>query len=167
MQEAQSNLNSTQACNNEKEIRQELKKLEEHEQVFWMQKSRENWIIQGDRNTKYFHTVIAKKRIRWKITGLFDNQGKWIDDKGGIFCTFLEHFRNMFNSPDALPGHKMKRRLDTLNIPKFKGEHQDVLGKPFTAEEVKLVAFQIGPLKAPGIDGKPNIFLSQILECCW
>lgn len=108
-----------------------------------MQKSRENWIIYGDRNTSYFHTVTAKKRIRRKILGIVDKQGHWIDHQEGISSTFIEHFKNIFNSQDALTEHEIKNRLYALKIPRVSEVHQAVLDRPFTAEEVKLAAFQI------------------------
>ena len=35
------------------------------------------------------------------------------------------------------------------------------LNRPFTSEEIREAAFQIGPLKAPGCDGKPGIFFQK------
>ena len=55
----------------------------------------------------------------------------------------------------------IKRRLTNLHIPKLTEAHQDALNKPFTADEVKIADFQIGPLKAPRIDGKPETFYQQ------
>ena len=36
-----------------------------------------------------------------------------------------------------------------------------LLDQPFTADEIKMVAFQIGPLKRPSIDGKPSVFYQK------
>ena len=52
----------------------------------------------------------------------------------------------------------IKRRLTKLHIPKLIEAHQDALNKPFIIDEVKIAAFQIGPFKAPRIDGKLGIF---------
>ena len=106
-----------------------------------MQKSRENWVIHGDGNTKYFHTVIAKKRIRRRILGIFDKQGQWIDHQKGISNIFLEHFISIYNSQDALTEQENKGRLNTLKILRLNEVHQAILDRSFIAEEVKLVAF--------------------------
>ena len=67
LSQAQENLDSIEVCNKEREIRNELEKLAEQEQIFWMQKSRTNWIIQGDRNTRFYHTVTKKKESGGKF----------------------------------------------------------------------------------------------------
>ena len=56
----------------EKKIKQELEKVEEQEQTMWMQKSRVNWILQGDRNTRFYHTVTTRRRIRNRIQGIWE-----------------------------------------------------------------------------------------------
>ena len=52
---------SIEQCKKEREIRRELEDLVEQDQILWMQKSRTNQIIQANRNTKYYHTVTARK----------------------------------------------------------------------------------------------------------
>ena len=75
--ELQKNLDKDN-CSREKKIMRELEMLEEQEQIMWMQKSRTNWIIQGDRNTKYYHTVTARRRLRNRITRILNEQGLWV-----------------------------------------------------------------------------------------
>ena len=52
----------------------------------------------------------------------------------------------------------LKYQINALNIPKLGADQLGWLDQLFTIEEIKVVAFQIGPLKTPGIDGKPGIF---------
>lgn len=50
----------------EGELLKELEVVLEQEEVIWFQKSREKWVVHGDRNTKFFHmsTVIRRRRNR-------------------------------------------------------------------------------------------------------
>lgn len=47
--------------------------------------------------------------------------------------------------------------LDCLNVDQVAN-----LTKPFSADEIKTVVFQLGPLKAPGLDGKPAYFYQKL-----
>lgn len=45
------------------------------EEVYWKLKRREQWLEEGDRNTKYFHASAKKRRKRNRILGLLENIG--------------------------------------------------------------------------------------------
>ena len=53
---------------------------------------------------------------------------------------------------------QIKNEILSLNIPSLGPNQSEWLNQPFSVDEVKEATFQIGPLKAPGIDGKPGIF---------
>ncbi|RYR59634.1 hypothetical protein Ahy_A05g025541 [Arachis hypogaea] len=40
----------------EKRLNNELEDMLDREELMWKQKVREQWVVEGDRNTKYFHT---------------------------------------------------------------------------------------------------------------
>lgn len=42
-------------------IQTELLRLTEEEELYWHKRSNENWLLQGDNNTDYFH-----KKSKWK-----------------------------------------------------------------------------------------------------
>lgn len=50
------------------------------EEMLWMQKSRCQWIINGDRNTRFFHTTTMIRRKRNKIETLKREDGEWAYD---------------------------------------------------------------------------------------
>lgn len=54
----------------EAKLRKELDIVLDQEELLWFQKSREKWILEGDRNTSYYHTsaiVKGNKKIIWGI----------------------------------------------------------------------------------------------------
>ena len=48
-----------------------------------------------------------------------------------------------------------------MHIPTIGTHQEEWLNRPFSPEEIKEAAFQIGPLKAPSIDGMPGIFYQK------
>ncbi|VVA23745.1 PREDICTED: Transposon TX1, partial [Prunus dulcis] len=43
--------------------------------MFWLQKSRNTWLKEGDRNTKFFHLSTIIRRRRNKLEGLTNDAG--------------------------------------------------------------------------------------------
>ena len=113
-----------------------------------MQKSKTNWIIHADRNTKCYHIVTTRKRIRRRIHGIFNIQGEWVEDHKGISKIFYDYFRSVFSKPDTISEDSIITRLRSLKIPLLNDTHKEWLSEPLKPDEVKIAAFQIGPLKA-------------------
>ena len=58
-----------------KRLRMELAEAHKEDERFWRQRSREQWLREGDRNTSYFHNVVKGKKIRNNILMLKDDLG--------------------------------------------------------------------------------------------
>ncbi|KAJ4839200.1 hypothetical protein Tsubulata_023151 [Turnera subulata] len=58
----------------EMELRLELDTVLMQEELLWAQKAKCKWIQAGDKNTSYFHTTVAGRRRRSRITELQDDQ---------------------------------------------------------------------------------------------
>ncbi|TXG48954.1 hypothetical protein EZV62_024829 [Acer yangbiense] len=54
-------------------IEKELDDLLEVDEMYWRQRSRENWLQCGDKNSKFFHASASARRSRNKISGIFDS----------------------------------------------------------------------------------------------
>ncbi|GKE50215.1 hypothetical protein Tco_1481473 [Tanacetum coccineum] len=63
-----------------------------------MQKSKIKWAIEGDENSKYFHSIINKKRTQLSIRGVFVD-GNWTTDPEEVKEVFKDHFANRFKQP--------------------------------------------------------------------
>lgn len=50
------------------------------EEIMWAQNARSIWIVQGDRNIKYFQTVVKQRRARNRIIQLKTEDGNITDD---------------------------------------------------------------------------------------
>ncbi|KAL4310718.1 hypothetical protein GQ457_01G027610 [Hibiscus cannabinus] len=60
----------------EDKLRRELDVVLADEESLWLQKSRTDWIAQGDRNTSYFHTVTMARRKQNTVRMLRDENAK-------------------------------------------------------------------------------------------
>ncbi|KAI5335918.1 hypothetical protein L3X38_026052 [Prunus dulcis] len=88
----------------------EFNNIVDKESLFWKQKSRVQWLQDGDRNTKFFHLTTIIWRRRNKIERLKDRNGGWVEDAEGIKGLAVEYFQGLFNqdavAPSAMPNKK-------------------------------------------------------------
>ncbi|XP_029143947.1 uncharacterized protein [Arachis hypogaea] len=64
----------------EEELRAEYNIVLAQEELLWYQKSRDQWVRYGDRNTSFFHMQIILRRKSNKVHGLLVSDGSWSDD---------------------------------------------------------------------------------------
>ncbi|KAI9111593.1 hypothetical protein K1719_017283 [Acacia pycnantha] len=61
-------------------IWKELEDVLLQESLIWAQKSRADWSVSGDRNTRYFHGRANRRRKSQRIEAIKDGEGSWIYD---------------------------------------------------------------------------------------
>ena len=88
-------------------------------EIMWAQKARSDWIIQGDRNTKYFQTLVKQRRARSKILHLKTDERIITEDYEVIESTLVNHFKNPFFDIGTSSFHSLAKELETLPIPKI------------------------------------------------
>ncbi|KAL5783915.1 hypothetical protein ACOSQ2_006307 [Xanthoceras sorbifolium] len=132
------------------------------EEMFWHQKSRNNWLRCGDRNTKFFHLSTMIRRRRNKIEGLRDVNGDWVDDKFGLKRIACDYFISLFSYKNA--------SFDYTSLPALFPTIDDIsrenMCRGISKEEVKSSLFDIGGLKALGPDGFPAVFFQNQWPLC-
>ncbi|XP_057746261.1 uncharacterized protein LOC130965520 [Arachis stenosperma] len=82
--------------NLEDDLNKELEVILDREQMFWIQKSKETWMVEGDRNTKYYHNKAIIRRRRNKIFKLRDSGGSWIDNLDNLKGHVCAYFKHLF-----------------------------------------------------------------------
>ena len=55
-------------------------------------------VREGDRNTKFFHARASDRCMKNTILGLWNNEGKWCDDKDSIAATTVSYFQNIYTT---------------------------------------------------------------------
>ena len=77
------NLNSF-LINLEKSLLTELEIVSNLEAEFWSMKSRISWVVEGDRNTAFFHTSTLIRRQRNHTSSMKDHMGNWLNGEHDI-----------------------------------------------------------------------------------
>lgn len=70
-----SNPSNVELCQKVQQARDEMLYWSKAALSYMVQKSKEDWLLKGDRNTQYFHAVMRKKAYRNTIYSLQNAQG--------------------------------------------------------------------------------------------
>ncbi|GKV41666.1 hypothetical protein SLEP1_g49166 [Rubroshorea leprosula] len=76
-------------------------------EVMWRQKSRSNWVREGDANTRFFHRIANGRKAQNLITGLWCD-GVWVEEPIQVKKEVVNYFSKLFQG-------------DTWNRPKPQG----------------------------------------------
>ena len=121
------------------------------EEEIWALKSRVNWMIQGDRNTTFYHVSTLVRRKRNKILSIKDSMGEWIyqeeDVKDFVKNGYNDIYTTFFYSVPALPP-----RISPWQA-RLSEEEKDSISGEVSEEEIKVALWSLKAFKAPGPDG--------------
>ncbi|KAL0305119.1 UNVERIFIED_CONTAM: LINE-1 retrotransposable element O protein [Sesamum calycinum] len=127
------------------------------EEDFCRQKAICKWIDEGERNTKFFHSLVKKKRSSSKIHSIC-HQGQHISDPNEIIESAALFFEELLTNNLVL-------ETDNLSFLNHSVSQQDndMLCCLPTIEEVKSAIFDMCPDSAAGPDG----FSALFYQVCW
>ena len=129
----------------------------EREEIKWKQKSRELWLKEGDRNSKFFHLSTLIRRHRNFIAEIHLDNGHWIHSKDDIEAYFKDEFQKLFsNSNPQIP--PLLECLTTPSITELENAKLIKIPEPF---EIRETIWEMYPLKTLGSDRHPSIFFKQ------
>ncbi|PPD86265.1 hypothetical protein GOBAR_DD16799 [Gossypium barbadense] len=81
-----------------KTTRDHLGKLYDAEEKYWAQRAYNQWLREGDRNTRYFHVRVTGRKKKNPIDKLKDVNGVWYEDKNEICHIAWSYFHNPFKT---------------------------------------------------------------------
>ncbi|KAK9988334.1 hypothetical protein SO802_028573 [Lithocarpus litseifolius] len=108
-------------------------------------------MVQGDRNTSFYHVSTLIRRKHNKILNLKDSQGEWIND----LTTVMEHVRNSFSklfSTELLSSPLSSPSVD-ITSPQLSSSESHNISLPVSNEEIKNALWSLKAFKSLGPDG--------------
>ncbi|XP_019227829.1 PREDICTED: uncharacterized protein LOC109209105 [Nicotiana attenuata] len=129
------------------------------EESIWKQKSGIKWFVEGEVNTKFFHSIVKGRRKRLALKKIRLSDGTWIEGDERIANEAISFFQKQFTR------EHIDSNFSILNcIPKVINEMDNAgLTTIPTMEELKAVVFSMSPSSAPGLDGLSGKFYHS----CW
>jgi hypothetical protein len=144
----------------EKALKEDYFNVLRLEEDFWALKSKVGWVVERDRNTKFFHTsTLVRKRFN-KIVRIRNSVGEWITDSDLIRLHIQQGFVDLFSSTHLQAPNR-------FCLPDWAPRVSDVealsILAPINEKDVKISLWSLKPFKAPGSDGlHPGFF-----QKCW
>lgn len=139
------------------ELKQKLEEIVDCEEAIWLQKSRNEWIADGDRNTRLYHAKTITQRGKNKILALRGDAEDWIYGQNILKSMAHSFYSNLFNEEDA-----DRSVLNTIHSsPALLERNVKSLDYIFSDQEIHNVIFQMGPLKVPREDLFPSLFFQR------
>ena len=79
-------------------LSKDLNDLLDSEEIFFNQRSRVQWLKEGDRNTKFFHFRAFERKRKNTILGIWDENGNWCDTNDTIVGVVVQYFKKIYTS---------------------------------------------------------------------
>ncbi|GAV83754.1 RVT_1 domain-containing protein, partial [Cephalotus follicularis] len=141
----------------EKKLRWEVSEAARDEEAFFKQKSRTQWLKEGDSNTAFFHRTVNMRQSMNHIAKIRDENEVWVTDEDAIAQVGINHFNKFMGTSGrqawSCDLHGYNKRLAD--------EHVVVLESPVSRLEVKNSIWSLNPNKAPGPDGYNGCFFRE------
>ncbi|KAF8390326.1 hypothetical protein HHK36_024851 [Tetracentron sinense] len=127
------------------------------QEISWKQKSRIQWLKEGDRNTKFFHCMAKFHRKSNLISSLIVD-GERKSDPKAIEDSVIEFYKDLYSEKVS-----WRPKVDGLPFDSVSQAQSEELERPFQEEEVLSAIQSLATNKAPGSDG----FSIEFYEVCW
>ncbi|KAG7534112.1 Reverse transcriptase domain [Arabidopsis thaliana x Arabidopsis arenosa] len=141
------------------QIQEALARAYDDEEKYWKQKSRNQWMKEGDRNTSYFHACAKNRFSQNRIISILDDQGRVHSGNNDIGAHAQAFFNNIYTTNGI--------QVSPMDFADFRPTVTQTINTDLTREfgdnEIYDAICQIGDDKAPGPDGLTARFYKQ----CW
>ncbi|GJY68782.1 hypothetical protein Tco_0471764 [Tanacetum coccineum] len=134
-----------------------MEKENEHSSML-LQKARVRWDVEGDENSRFFHSYVKRRNNKSNIRGLMVN-GLWCEDPNTIKMEIARHYKSLFTEGVLIRPIFCCDRIEKLSV-----EDAALLEGEFSEKEVVEAVHGCGVNKAPGPDGFNFNFIKMFWE---
>ncbi|GKV50648.1 hypothetical protein SLEP1_g57349 [Rubroshorea leprosula] len=147
----------------EQEQAQKVAALQLAEESYFKQKSRIQWLKEGDGNTTYFHKVVKARTCKNTIKELYTLDNKKLTSPSDMQEEAVGFYKGLLGTADRNCSQIETDCLKSLLQYQLPNDMKSSLTQPITAKEIKDVVFNSPTNKAPGPDG----FTSEFYKAAW
>ncbi|GKV43678.1 hypothetical protein SLEP1_g50939 [Rubroshorea leprosula] len=145
----------------ERDLTWEYERILKLEEDLWFMKSKTNWMVDGDRNSKFFHLSTICHRSHNRIHCLRVSTDEWINDQGAITNLIKDHFKNLFSSSLLCSYHDSFSNLGVSSMAFGELSMLDAIPNDM---EIHDALFGLKSFKAPGPDSLHLGFFQKLWE---
>lgn len=147
----------------EKEAHSSWMKLALAEEKFLYQRSRVQWLQNGDSNTAFYFKVVAARRSSNQIHFLIGLDGRRIESKAEIESHCVDFFQKLLGKEPPPLAASDRDLISSLSAFHCTPELQSMLIIEVTYVEIRETVFALPTHKAPGPDG----YNAEFLKAAW
>lgn len=132
----------------------ECEEIIRKEELLWFQWARAKWIKYRDRNSKYFHGVIAIRRQENFIEFLQGGDGHWVIESEDMERLVTNYLSSIFIDSSIVDPFFLK-----IYFPKMVESEVEIFQAQVTNDEILQALFSIGNFKAPKADVSKKFYI--------
>nr|CAD1817237.1 unnamed protein product [Ananas comosus var. bracteatus] len=141
----------------------QLEDLMFKQELYWAQRAKDNWICNGDRNTKYFHMKATMRNRKNMITSLKNDAGKTVTDRVELQHLIDGHFEAFYTTPHTCDRSDSSWNIIKQHTPKISQVEANNMSAASNMTELREALFSMKPDKSPGPDG----FSARFFQANW
>ena len=139
------------------EVKKELSLVRGSLDIYWRQRAKQHLLVDGDRNTKFFHQV-ANRRRKFNTIHKIKVDGECFVDAALVKNAIVQFYERLYHDDQPV-----RLFLGGIAFNAISLEDARDLVEDFTEDEVWKAITELGKEKAPGPDG----FNVAFFQHCW
>jgi hypothetical protein len=97
----------------ELKVVERLVELQHREEIMWRQRSRVQWLAEGDRNTRFFHMRASRRKKKNRISRLKRSDGSYTEDQQEMGLLTRDFYTTLYRSEGVVG---MQEVLDAVPV---------------------------------------------------